>query len=442
MQDELFEKQPIPKAYLTLALPVVLGMVVSLIYNMVDTIFIAKTADTNLIAGVSLCTPIFTLMVAIGDIFGVGGSSVISRLFGKKCNEDGTRLSVFCFYAALFTGILVLVVMLLAKKQILYALGADEETYFHAARYYQWIVLGAPLIIVSYTPHNLLRTEGFAKASMAGTMLGAIVNVILDPLFIFTLEMGAAGAAIATVIGNLCVDIFYLSFLTKKCRYLSINPKGLYISEGEIGQIFAIGIPASITNLMQSIGIALTNRFLQGYGNEKVAVMGIVLKIVMIAVLVMVGIAFGGQPLIGYTYGAGNHVRLKKTLRFAFLLECGIGIAMAVFLGIFSSPIVGMFLSDGELARMASDMLRIQLLSMPFVGMVLAATCSFQSAGKAGSALALSASRQGIVFAAVLVVLSYAAGYQGILFAQPLSDVLTASLAFVLLRRWIKKEKL
>ena len=251
-------------------------------------------------------------MIALGDIFGVGGSSVISRLFGKKEYEDGRRISVFCFYAAIAVGIAVSIILLAAKQPILGLLGCDETTWQYAGDYYQWIALGAPFIILQLTPNNLLRTEGFAKASMIGTMLGAVVNIILDPIFIYTLGMGAAGAAIATVIGNICGDIFYVIFMIKKCRYLSVDFRKLKMTGAEVLAVLAIGIPASVTNFMQSIGVTLTNRFLQPYGTDKVAAMGIALKIIMISVLVMVGFAFGGQPLVGYNYGAKNKKRLSE----------------------------------------------------------------------------------------------------------------------------------
>ncbi|MDE5716547.1 MAG: MATE family efflux transporter, partial [Lachnospiraceae bacterium] len=322
MENDLFEKTPVPKAFFKFALPVVLSLVVSLVYNMVDTYFIAQTGDTNLVAGVSISAPVFTLMIALGDIFGLGGSSVISRLFGEKRDEDGRRLSVFCFYAALLCGFVVTAVMLLFRSPILYLLGADRETMSYASGYYTYIVLGAPFIILSLTPSNLLRTEGFATASMAGSILGAVVNMILDPIFISVLGLGAAGAAIATVIGNIFADIFYVWFLLRKSRRLSINPAGFHIRIVEVGQILAIGIPASVTNLMQSMGIALTNRYLLPYGNDKVAAMGIVMKVNLIAALVLIGFAFGAQPLIGYNYGAKNHARLKEILRFCYGFEC------------------------------------------------------------------------------------------------------------------------
>ena len=424
MENELFEKTKVSKAYMTLALPVVLGMVVSLIYNMVDTFFIARTGNTALIAGVSLGTPIFTLMIALGDIFGVGGSSVISRLFGKKEYEDGRRISVFCFYAAIAVGIAVSIILLAAKQPILGLRGCDETTWQYAGDYYQWIALGAPFIILQLTPNNLLRTEGFAKASMIGTMLGAVINIILDPIFIYTLGMGAA----------------YVIFMIKKCRYLSVDFRKLKMTGAEVLAVLAIGIPASVTNFMQSIGVTLTNRFLQPYGTDKVAAMGIALKIIMISVLVMVGFAFGGQPLVGYNYGAKNKKRLSETIRFAFLLEVLTGAGMAVVLGAAAPLLVGLFLKEADVIAVAQQILRVQLIGMPFVGIVLASTCIFQAIGNGAGAMILSAGRQGVIFAIVIFCASKLAGFSGVIASQPVSDFLTASVAVMILLQWKKKE--
>ncbi len=429
MANELFEKVPVHKAYFKLALPVVFSMVISLVYNMVDTWFIARTGNTDLIAGVSLGAPVFTLMIALGDIFGLGGSSVISRLFGRKLDEDGKRLSVFCFYAAIVRGILITVLMLLFRQPILSLLGADQNTHTYVSQYYTFIVLGAPFIILSFTPSNLLRTEGFATASMTGTILGSIVNIILDPIFIFVLGLDAAGAAIATVLGNICADIFFVWFLMKKSKKLSVNPLGFHISADEIGQIMAIGFPASITNFMQSFSIALMNRFLLPYGNERIAAMGIVMKINMIAVLILVGFAFGGQPLIGYNYGAGNHKRLRKILQFSYRFEIGTGLLLALILAFTARPMIGLFIKDPAIVETGIPMLRMQLVGMPFIAVVLVTTCIFQSAGKAWNAFLLSVSRQGVLFAVVILLAARLAGYYGVLMAQAVSDLLTALLA-------------
>ena len=185
MTNDLFEKVSVPRAYFKLALPVVFSMVVSLVYNMVDTFFIARTQNADLVAGVSLCAPVFTLMIALGDIFGLGGSSVISRLFGEKRDEDGRRASAFCFYGAIVCGIAVAGIMLFFQKPILYLLGAGEGTYEFASQYYTYMAIGAPAVILALTPGNLMRTEGLAVEAMAGTIIGSLVNIILDPVFIY-----------------------------------------------------------------------------------------------------------------------------------------------------------------------------------------------------------------------------------------------------------------
>lgn len=440
MENELFEKTPVPRAYFKLALPVVFGMVVSLVYNMVDTYFIARTGNTDLVAGVSIGAPIFTLMIALGDIFGLGGSSVISRLFGEKKTEDGKRLSVFCFYGAIICGLVVSALLMIFRNPVLQLLGADRHTVGYASQYYTFIALGAPVIILSLTPSNLLRTEGLANESMIGSVLGAVVNMVLDPVFISVLGMGAAGAAIATVIGNICTDCYFIWVLLKKSRRLSIDFRNFYIRLSELGGILAIGIPASVTNLMQSLGIAMTNRFLLPYGNDAVAAMGIVMKVNMIAVLILVGFAFGGQPLIGYNYGARNHRRLKEIFRFCYGFECA---AAAVLAGILSAAapwIIQFFMSDDRIISMGVSMLRAQQAGMVFVAIVLVSTATFQSAGKAWSAFLLSVSRQGILYAALLVILSRLTGYTGVIWSQAVSDTLTAVLAAVLFGRSIYRE--
>ena len=437
MRDEIFEKYPVPKAYMKLALPVVFSMVVSLVYNMVDTYFIARTGNTNLIAGVSLSAPVFTLMIAFGDVFGLGGSSLISRLFGEKKDEDGKRISVFCFYAAILFGILVTAVMLLFRMPILKLFGTDADTLPYASQYYTYIAIGAPFIILALTPSNILRTEGLASESMIGSILGSVVNIVLDPLFIFTLGMGAAGAALATVIGNIFTDLFFVWVIVKKSKRLSIHPKLLHIHPAEFGQLLVIGIPASITNIMQSLGITLTNRYLLSYGNLKIASMGIVMKVNMICVLVLVGFAFGAQPLIGYNYGAKNKNRLKEILKFSYTFLGVLSVSLASLLALAAPLMMRLFVKDTEMIATGVPMLRLQLAGMLFVAIVLVTTTTFQSAGKALGAFLLSVSRQGVFLILTLAAGSALFGYYGILAAQACSDFLTALLAVFLFRKMI-----
>lgn len=439
MENYLFEKMPVPKAYMKLALPVVLSMIVSLVYNMVDTYFIAMTGVQELVAGVSLVAPMFTLMIAFGDIFGLGGSSAVSRLLGEKKDNEAKKTCAFCIWISLVFGLCISAILLLFRTQILGLLGVGKDTYQYANAYYTWIAIGAVSIIFSMVPSNILRTEGLAVQSMAGSIIGSIVNIIFDPIFIFGLNQGAAGAAMATVLGNIIADIYYVYAVMKKSKRLTCSPSHMKVTGRRIRDILMIGIPASITNIMQTFMMVMTNNFLLTYGTDKVAAMGIALKIIMISVLVMVGFAFGGQPLVGYNYGAKNKKRFNETIRFAFLLEVLTGAGMAIVLGAAAPLLVGLFLKDASVIAVAQQILRVQLIGMPFVGIVLASTCIFQAIGNGAGALILSAGRQGVIFAIVIICASKIAGFSGVIASQPVSDFLTALVAVMILLQWKKK---
>ena len=431
-ENELFEKAPIPKAYFTMALPVVFSMVVSLIYNVVDTYFIAKTQNASLVAAVSLCAPLFTLMIALGDIFGIGGSSVLSRLFGQKENDMARNASGFCLYGSIVCGIFVTCILFLFKNPILHFLGASEETIVYASQYYRYIALGSTFIIVSLTPSNLIRTEGLATSSMVGTIIGSVVNIILDPLFIFTLNMGAGGAALATILGYFVSDIVFLYLTKTKAKRLTLSIKESKIPKKIIKDIFVIGIPASLTNIVASLGQTLMNRSLIVYGNENVAAMGIALKVNMIILLVMVGFAFGAQPLLGFNYGAHNTERLKKLIKFDMMVELSFSIVTALILAIFAPNIISLFMKDPEIISIGSSMLRWLILTGPCVGIILVFTTLFQSEGKGIPALILSIARQGVVYALCLFFASKLFGLQGIIASQALSDLCTLLIALLI----------
>ena len=312
MQRDLFENTPVPRAYLKLAVPVVLAMLLSVVYNMVDTWFISLTGDTNLVAGVSICSPVFVLSIAMGDIWGLGSSSLMSRLLGKKQDEDASRVSAFCMYAAFATGLVFMAAMLLFRTPILQLLGANDDSLPHASAYFTWIAVGTPFIIFSMIPNNQLRTEGLASLGMWGGIAGSVANMALDPLFIFALKMGAAGAALATSLSNLLACALYVWMIRKKCRVVSIDFRKIRIPKRDIGEILRIGIPASVTNIMFSLSMMITNRALEPYGNAKIAAMGIAMRINMICSMTLIGFAFGGQPLFGYCHGSRNGLYIRR----------------------------------------------------------------------------------------------------------------------------------
>lgn len=431
--DSFFDTKHLYRSYFKMAFPVVLGLVVTLVYNLADTFFIAQTNDTNLIAGVSLCAPVFTALMAFGNIYGQGGSSLIARLLGAQNKEGVKRVSSFCFYIALFTGVVLAVLMTVFSRPILTVLGADNYTMPHAFEYYIVLVVCAPIMVLSFIHSSLVRCEGMSTESMIGTVLGAVINIILDPILISVVGMGAMGAAVATVIGYLGSVLYFLWLLHKKSRCLSVNPSLCRVSGGELRQILGVGMTAALSNLMQSLCVIVVNQFLLPYGNDKIAAMGIVLKINMIAQLVLTGFAFGGVPLFGYLYGAHQRTEMKKLVRFCLGFLCALSLVLTAALCLFASPLMGVFVKDAAMIATGAEMLRWQAASTVFAGIVLLLTVLFQATGKVGPSFILSISRQGVVFVAALLVCVKFFAYNGVLMGQAVADVVSALIALGLL---------
>ena len=437
MDKPLFDTDRLIPAYFRLSLPVVFGMVVTLVYNLADTYFIARTNDPMLVAGVSLCAPLFTALMAIGNIFGQGGSSLISRLLGGGAKDRVGRVSAFCFYASIVTGAVIAVLMLLLRLPMLDLLGASTETYAHAEAYYTVIVAGAPLVILSFIHTNLIRSEGMSGLSMIGTVSGSLLNIVLDPIFISVLGWGARGAALATVLGYALTDALCLMFVCRKSTALSVAVNRVRISGRELGQIFSVGITAALTNIASSVCIVFMNQYLRPLpgGDEKIAALGIVLKITMIVQLILVGFSFGGVPLFGYLYGAGEKDKLNRLLRFCTAFLCGLALAESLPVFLLAAPLMRGFIDNAAIVADGAVMLRWQIAGMVFCAVVLLYTCLFQAGGKALYALVMSLSRQGILFVAVFLIATAVAGYGGFLAAQLIASILSAGLALVLYRR-------
>lgn len=431
--DSIFDTEHLYRSYFKMAFPVVLGLVVTLIYNLADTFFIAQTNDTNLIAGVSLCAPLFTGLMAFGNIYGQGGSSLISRLLGKEDYAAVKQVSSFCFYIAIATGVVLAVVLNIFGNPVLTLMGANEDTIIHAKSYYTVLSFGAPIIVLSFIHSNLVRCEGLAKEAMFGTILGAVTNIVLDPVLITVFKLGSMGAAIATVIGYLCSVVYFLWLLKKKSNCLSTDISVCHANADELKQIFGVGVTAAISNLMQSVTVILINQYLLPYGNDKIAAMGIVLKINMIALLLLVGFSFGGVPLFGYLYGAKENQKLKKLLRFCMSFISGLSLGITAILWFFAIPFMGLFLKDVNLITTGALMLRLQAVSTVFAGVILLLTVLFQATGKVIPALILSLSRQGVVFILVLILLVKLFAYNGVIMAQAVADVISAAIALILL---------
>lgn len=437
--DELFEKAPIPKVYMKLALPVVLGMVAAMVYNLADTFFVAQTGNADLVAGIALGSPLFTFMLAVGDIFGLGGSAVISRVLGKHDYAASAKISSFCFYIAIGLSLILTVVLLVFETPILHLLGATKATQPYLADFYRILVLGSTFIIVSLVPGNIIRTEGLAKLSMIATLSGTVLTIILDPIFLFVCHWGASGVAFANVLGYV-VNTSLLVIFMRRAKTLSLAPKVAHVSGATFRDIIGVGIPASLTNLAQTFGMMVLNSYLAAYGAQAVAAMGIVQKIYSIVMMVMIGFAFGAQPLIGYNFGAKNWPRLKAILRYDMKIEAGYAFICALILIIFAPQLIKLFMAQKTIVAMGTLMLRAMLITTPLVGLILVFTTVFQSVGASMSALVMALSRQAVIFAIAIVILAQLFGMNGIIWAQAVADGLTFIIGWLLYRQVRRQE--
>lgn len=427
---DVFEKDPIPKAVFKLALPTVLSMIVAVFYNMVDTFFVGRTGDPNQVAAVSVATPVFLFFMAAGNIFGMGGSSFLSRALGEKQYDKAKKISSFCLYAGFATGVIGAILMLTFMAQILNAVGTSENTFGFAKSYLSWIAYGGPAIVISTAFTNLIRGEGAAQSSMKGMMAGTVANIILDPIFILDsflgipcLGLGVAGAAIATVIGNLVSILFYFIHVCKPGSVLTLSPKYFAIRNGILKGVLLIGLPASITNILMSLSNILMNTFLVTYGDVAVAGMGIAMKANMLVVFVQLGLGAGVQPLVGYNFGARNFRRMKDTMKFAVLCNIIAGVVLTFAYFIFTRQIVSVFIGDEDVIEMGVKMLRALMYSSPFLGILFVLNFSFQAMGKAKESLALAISRQGFVFVPCTIIMNKLIGLEGLILSQPIADI-------------------
>lgn len=422
---DLFEKAPVPKAVATMAVPTMISMLVVVIYNMADTFFIGQTKDPLQVAAVSLATPVFMIFMALGHLFGIGGSSAISRALGERRKDRAWHISSFCCYGLLGLGVMVAVISVLGMEQILHLIGASENTIGFARQYLTIISIGAPTIMFSTAFANILRGEGASRESMIGNLLGTIVNIILDPVMILGLGWGVSGAALATIIGNIAACFFYISYYVRGKSMLSIRVKDFRMGDGIAASVAAIGIPASLNNILMSFANIILSQALVGYGDTPVAAMGVALKSNMLVVLLQIGLCVGIQPLIGYNYGSGNKKRLMQVFKFTGVVSVIMGMLLTLFMIIARKTMIQVFINDAEVVSYGIRMVVALQLSAPFIGILFLCINTIQGMGKALPSLVLTVCRQGLIFIPLIFILNAMLGLDGVIYAQPAADYLS-----------------
>ncbi len=408
-----------------MAVPTMISMLVVVIYNMADTFFIGQTKDPLQVAAVSLATPVFMIFMALGHLFGIGGSSAISRTLGERRKDRAWHISSFYCYGSLGLGVMVAVISVLGMEQILHLIGASENTIGFARQYLTIISIGAPTIMFSTAFANILRGEGASRESMVGNLLGTIVNIILDPVMILGLGWGVSGAALATIIGNIAACFFYISYYVRGKSMLSIHVKDFRMGEGIAASVAAIGIPASLNNILMSFANIILNQALVGYGDTPVAAMGVALKSNMLVVLLQIGLCVGIQPLIGYNYGSGNKKRLMQVFKFTGVVSVIMGMLLTLFMIIARKTMIQVFINDAEVVSYGIRMVVALQLSAPFIGILFLCINTIQGMGKALPSLVLTVCRQGLIFIPLIFILNAMLGLDGVIYAQPAADYLS-----------------
>ena len=418
----LFEDAPVSKAVATMAIPTMISMLVVVIYNMADTFFIGQTGDPMQVAAVSLATPVFMVLMALGNLFGIGGSSAISRALGEKKIDRAKNISAFCCYGSLGLGVIMAFLFMIAMNGILKMIGASINTIEFARQYLTFVAFGAPFIMFGTAFGNILRGEGAAKESMIGNMIGTVTNIILDPIMILLLDWGVAGAAIATVIGNIAASLFYVCYFLRGKSSLSIRIKDFKMGERIAASVASIGIPASLNNILMSAANIVLNLMLGGYGDTPVAAMGVALKSNMIVVLLQIGLCAGIQPLIGYNYGARNKKRLLQVFRFTGICAVIMGSLLTAVMVIAKRFVIQAFINDPEVIAYGMQMVVALQLSGPFIGILFLCINTIQGMGKALPSLILTICRQGLIFIPLIIILNKIVGLNGVIYAQSTAD--------------------
>ena len=432
---------PVNKAIFKLAIPTMMGMIVMIFYHLTDTFFIGKLNDPDQVAALAIAMPIFMTFIAFGALFGNGGASYLSRLLGKKDYDNASRTASTAFFACGIFSIVITFVGIALVPGVLRIIGSSENTFGYAYSYIAIIIWGNILIMLNFAMGQLLRAEGAAKEAMVGMFIGTGINIVLDPLFILALHMGVTGAAVATLIGNAVGLVYYIMFHVRKKSFIAISLKRFSLNWKIHAEILKIGIPSSLNQILMSASFAFINSIAVTYGDIVVAAMGIDMRITSIPIMLLIGMATGIQPLIGYSYGARNTTRLKDTIRGGIIWGSSMALFFAIIFVIFPQQLIMAFINNAEVIKIGTEIMFALAVGLPFIGVQMVFMISLQAMGKGGPSLIISISRQGLIFIPTILILNSLFGFKGFIYAQSATDFFTVILSSLLFMTILRAEK-
>ena len=447
MKDEkktyLFEQMPIPKAVMQLSVPTVMGCLVMILYNLADTYFVGMLDNAEETAAVTFGATVILAFNAVTNLFGTGTSSLMSRALGVKDYDTFKKTSAFGFYSGLLFSVLFSVFAAVFNGPLLSLLGASGANIEPTKDYIFWTVIcGAVPAITNVIMANLVRSEGNALHASIGTMSGCLLNIILDPFFIlpFGLNMKAAGAGLATCISNTvaCLYFFILLYVKKGKTNVSISLKDLKPNRYIVKEVFLVGIPASIQNLLNVTGMTVMNNSMAVFGSEAVSAMGIAHKTTMIPMYVSMGISQGILPLVGYNFASGNKKRMSKTIFFATSIGMGIMVVATFGFWIGAGEIIGLFMENALIVEYGKAFIRGLCLAQPFLSLDFTGVGVFQACGLGKTSLVFAILRKIVLEIPAMIVLNKLVPMYGLAYAQLVAEVILAIAAVIKLKKIMK----
>lgn len=421
----LFEEMPVPRAVATLAIPTIISQVVTMIYNLADTFFIGQIGDPAMVAAVSLVSPWFNLLTAIGNLFGLGGSSLISRMLGVKNHGDIKHVAVFSVWGGGAITLVFSVLTYLARRPLLNFLGASPDTFRYAESYLFWVVvLGGVPTMVSLALGHLLRSEGHARQASAGMMFGGILNVVLDPILIFGFHMDVAGAAIATAFSNAASVVFFVvQYLRLGDRTdVSLHPK--YFTFRFVRQVFSVGLASALATALGNASNMVMVRLASGYGDIPVAAYGIVKRIDQFPLNVSMGLCQGFMPLVGYNYAAKKYKRMRSVSFFSWKAAIVMSACFIACFAVFAPQILHLFIPEEQTSTLGAQFLRIACLAVPLTSVNFLISYTLQAMGKGVQSATLTFSRQGLLNIPLLILMNLTVGLYGMIWTQLVVEVI------------------
>lgn len=424
-----------------LGLPTMIGMLVSALYNVVDAYFVGGLG-TSQMGAVSVVFPVVQIIIGLGMTFGSGAASYAARLLGEKDGKQANKTASTALFTSLAVGITAIAIALSFLDNLLLALGATNTILPFARAYALIYISGSIFNIFNVTMNNIITAEGAAKLTMTAMLMGAILNAVLDPIFIYTLDFGIEGAAIATVIAQAITSLMYVLYIAREKGYLRFSIRDFSFNKQIYGEIFKIGVPTLVFQLLSSASMSLTNTAAGSYGDSAVAAMGIVTRILAMGTYVVFGYMKGFQPVAGFNYGAKQYDRLREATRVSLKWATAFCLIAAFAMCIFAPYIVGAFSQgDSTVIEVGSLALRANSVLFAFFGFSSIYMSLFLALGKGKEGSILSMSRQGVFFIPAILIMPLLLGLNGIIYAQPIADLLTVILTAVLSVRLNKSIK-